>query len=317
LPLFHVNALMFGVLGATLGGGRSCFARRFSLSGFWPEIERTGATIATLLGSLAALVAKREEGPEPGATTLRTVLAVPLPTEIERLWENRFGVRTLGGMYGQTEASPLAITPPGTLRKPGSMGQVNRFDFDVRIFDENDEEVSDGTVGEIVCRPLRPGMLFDGYWRNPEETVRSMRNLWYHTGDLGYLDEDSYLFFADRRQDYLRRRGENVSSVEVEAYLQSHTALQDVAVHAVPSDLGEDEIKVTAVLKEGQALGAEELVHFAAGGLPFFAVPRYVEFRDSLPRNQVGRVLKTVLRQEGVTPGTWDREAAAVPIERR
>lgn len=317
LPLFHVNAYQFGVLGAALTGGSSCFAPRFSVSNFWPEVKRTGATIASLLGSLATLIARAPDHADSAGHRLRMVLAVPTPPELDQLWQERFGVRVFSGMYGQTEASPLSITPPGTENKPGAAGRVNDFEFEVRIFDDQDRELPADTVGEIVCRPKKTHVMFEGYWQRPDATAAAYRNLWYHTGDFGKLDNEGYLYFADRKQDYLRRRGENISSYEVESYLMTHGALEDVAAHAVPSEFGEDEVKITAVLKAGVKLTEEELCRFCADGLPYFAVPRFVEFRQDLPRNPVGRVLKVELRGQGVTPATWDREKAGFKMERR
>jgi crotonobetaine/carnitine-CoA ligase len=159
--------------------------------------------------------------------------------------------------------------------------------------------------------------MFAGYWNRPEATVEATRNLWFHTGDLGRLDDDGYLYFVDRKKDALRRRGENISSFEMEKVLYGHEAIRDAAVHAVPSPLGEDDVKVTVVLQDGAGLSEEDFCRWVAERVPFFAIPRYVEFRDDLPRNPVGRVLKYQLRDEGVTAATWDREEAGVSFERR
>jgi crotonobetaine/carnitine-CoA ligase len=159
--------------------------------------------------------------------------------------------------------------------------------------------------------------MFEGYWGRPEATVATSRNWWYHTGDVGRIDGDGYLYFVDRKADYLRRRGENISSFEVESILMGHGALADVAVHAVPSDLTEDDLKVTATLKEEATLTEEELFRWCVDQLPYFALPRYVEFRDALPRSPVGRVLKRQLREEGVTPGTWDLDTSGITYEKR
>jgi carnitine-CoA ligase len=159
--------------------------------------------------------------------------------------------------------------------------------------------------------------MFAGYWRRPEETVAVLQNLWFHTGDFGRLDDDGFLYFVDRKKDYLRRRGENISSFEMERTFHAHPAIKDVAVHSVPSEMGEDEVKVTAVLQPDTQLDERELCEWCAERVPYFAIPRYIEFRDDLPRNPVGRVLKYQLRDEGVTATTWDREAAGVTFERR
>jgi crotonobetaine/carnitine-CoA ligase len=159
--------------------------------------------------------------------------------------------------------------------------------------------------------------MFAGYWKRPEETLKLMNDLWFHTGDIGQFDEDGFFYFVDRKKDYLRRRGENISSFEVESVFRQHPAIEDIAAHAVLSDLTEDELKVTAVLRQGAELTEKELCLWSSEQMPYFAVPRYIEFRSDLPRSPVGRVLKYVLRDEGVTERTWDREAAGIQISKR
>jgi crotonobetaine/carnitine-CoA ligase len=240
-----------------------------------------------------------------------------MPPEVDDVIRNRFGVTTFSGAYGVTEASLMSWQPPGTRNKAGAAGVVNDEYFDVRIFDDDDGELPANAEGEIVVRPKRAHVMFEGYWGRPDVTVETSRNWWYHTGDIGRIDEDRYLYFVDRKADYLRRRGENISSFEVESVLMSHGGLADVAVHAVPSQLSEDDLKVTAVIKANQVLSAGELFEWCTTQLPYFALPRYIEFRDDLPRSPVGRVLKRELREEGVTPDTWDAEAAGIEYERR
>jgi len=324
LPLFHFNAIVTAVLGPLVYGGRAAIYRRFSVSNFWSEMNRTGATITSTLGTMAYLLAHDEDRPEmPGSgapeanTSLRLIGAAPLPVEIDDRLRSRFGVETFSGAYGVTEASLISWQPPGVRNKPNAAGIVNDEYFDVRIFDDDDRELPRGTDGEIVIRPKRPQVMFEGYWGRPEATVGTSRNWWYHTGDIGRIDEDDYLFFVDRKADYLRRRGENISSFEVERIFMSHGSLADVAVHAVPSELTEDDLKVTATLEAGASLTEEALFRWAIDELPYFALPRYIEFRAELPRSPVGRVLKRDLREEGVTAETWDVEQSDVTFERR
>jgi len=324
LPLFHFNAISVCLVGALAIGGRAAVSGKFSVSGFWPEMNRTGATIVSLLGSMAYLLANDEDRPEmpksgaPEAnTTLRLIGAAPMPIEIDRQLRERFGVDVFSGAYGLTEASLVSWTPLGVENKPNAAGVINDEYFDVRIFDDDDNELPRNTDGEIVLRPKRPHVMFEGYWGNPQATVESTRNLWYHTGDIGRIDDDSYLYFVDRKADYLRRRGENISSFEVEKIIMKHEDVVDVVVHAVPSELTEDDLKVTATLKPGSTLTEEELFRWCVDELPYFALPRYVEFRDELPRSPVGRVLKRVLRDEGVTERTWDVEQSDVTYEKR
>jgi len=317
LPLFHFNAISVCVVGTLLVGGSAAIERRFSVSNFWPEIKRTGATIVSMLGSLAMLIANADDHPDQRGHNLRLCAAAPMPPDTDRAWRDRFGCETFSAGYGLTEASLISMLDPGETNKPGAMGKPNMHEFDVRVVDDDDVEVGVDEAGEIVCRPTGPNLMFAGYWNRPDSTVEATRNLWFHTGDLGRVDADGYIYFVDRKKDALRRRGENISSFEMEKALFGHAALRDVAVHAVPSELGEDDVKITVVLQEGAQLSEEELCRWVAERVPFFAIPRYVEFRSDLPRNPVGRVLKYQLRDEGVTPATWDREAAGVIFERR
>jgi crotonobetaine/carnitine-CoA ligase len=209
------------------------------------------------------------------------------------------------------------MLPPGEPAPLGSSGKPNEADFDVRIFDDADRELAAGEVGEVVVRPRRPGVMFDGYWRRPDTTVAMTRNLWYHTGDLGRFDADGFFHFVDRKKDYLRRRGENISSQEQERIYLSHPDIHEVAVHAVLSEHAEDDVKVTAVRVEGSTLSEAELFEWARERVPYYALPRYIEFRETLPRSVLNRILKYRLRDEGFTSQTWDRERENVTWERR
>jgi carnitine-CoA ligase len=220
-------------------------------------------------------------------------------------------------MYGMTEAFPLAVWGVEDDAEPGSAGHTSPL-FDVRIFDDDDAEVPEGQPGEIVCRPRARHVMFEGYHRNPAATAGQWRNGWFHTGDFGRIDATGNLFFVDRKKDAMRRRGENISSYEVEQSVQRHPAVAEVAAHAVPSPVGEDDVKICVIA--GEPVTPEELLQHCIERMPSFAVPRYIELVDDLPRNAVGRVLKYVLRERGVTPGTWDREESALasrPREKR
>ncbi|MEJ6512358.1 MAG: AMP-binding protein [Acidimicrobiales bacterium] len=324
LPLFHFNAITTAVIGPLVFGGRSAIYRRFSVSNFWPEMNRVGATITSTLGTMAYLLAHdvdRPEMPRSGApeanTTLRLLGAAPMPVEVDDIMKNRFGLTTFSAAYGVTEASLISWQPPGGYNKPNAAGVINDEYFDVRIFDAEDNEVPRGDRGEIVIRPKRPEVMFAGYWGRPEVTVETSRNWWYHTGDIGIVDEENFLFFVDRKADYLRRRGENIASFEVESIIMGHGQIADVAVHAVPSPLTEDDLKITATRVEGATVSEEELFLWCVEQLPYFALPRYIEFRTDLPRSPVGRVLKRELRDEGVTSATWDLEQSGVVFEKR
>lgn len=319
LPLFHMNATSTTILASLLVGGKAAVYKRFSVSNFWPEIERTGATIVSLLGSMIPLLveAPENESAKRCHDQVRVVLGTPFPAPLQSKWKQRFGAQILGAnSYGITEASVVTTLPCGVQAKPDSSG-IRSPDFDVRIVDDDDHELPPGTAGEVIVRPLKPHVMFEGYWRRPADTLKIMRNLWLHTGDIGKFDEDGFFYFIDRKKDYMRRRGENISSYEMETTFRLHSAIEDVAVHAVLSDLTEDDVKVTAVLKPGEVLTEEALCRWAIERLPYFAVPRYIEFRKELPRNPVGRILKYQLRDEGCTAATWDRDKSDIQLAKR
>lgn len=319
LPLFHMNALCVGIISNILVGARVAIVPRFSVSSFWPEVERSGATIASILGSMGGLLA---QAPDNDAMRrchgqIHTVRGNPFTEESKKIWRERFGAKQVGGNgYGLTEASVITSLPGGEYAAPGSSGK-RIPDFDVRIVDDLDRELPANTPGEIVVRPLRPDIMFMGYWGRPAETLKLMRNMWFHTGDIGKFDDEGFFYFVDRKKDYLRRRGENISSFEMEAAFAVHPDIEEVAVHAVPSDKGEDDVKVTAILKPGSTLSPESLFHWATDAVPYYALPRYIEFRHSMPKNPQGRVLKYQLREEGKTSSTWDLEDTNIKVSKR
>jgi crotonobetaine/carnitine-CoA ligase len=319
LPLFHLNALSVGIISNILVGARVCVMPRFSVSNFWPEVERSGATMASILGSMGNLLAQADDNASMGRCVgqIHTVRGNPFTEETKAIWRQRFGARQVGGNgYGLTEACVVTSLPGGEYAAPGSSGK-RIPDFDVRIFDENDCELPPGVAGEIVVRPLRPHIMFEGYWRRPADTLKVMRNMWLHTGDIGKFDDDGFFYFVDRKKDYLRRRGENISSFEMETAFAAHPDLAEVAVHAVPSDKGEDDVKVTAILRPGSTLTAEALFQWSTDAVPYYALPRYIEFRTTLPKNPQGRVLKYELRDEGKTATTWDLEESGIKVAKR
>jgi crotonobetaine/carnitine-CoA ligase len=319
LPLFHMNALAGSVLSSMMVGSRVAISRRFSVSRFWPEIERSGATVVNLLGSLVAFIADAEDSEAARRCygQLHAVRSSPFSPDLQRKWKERFGVTYAGSnSYGLTEAARVTSLADGEVAPPGSSGRAND-DFDVRIVDEDDNEVPPGAPGEIIIRPRRPHVMFDGYWRRPDATLAVMRNMWLHSGDIGRIDQDGFFYFVDRKKDYLRRRGENISSHEVETALKVHPAIADLAVHAVFAEDLEDEVKVTAMLKQGAMLSEEEFCRWSIDHLPYFAIPRYFEFRPDLPRSPTGKVLKYLLREDGCTASTWDREKAGIQIVKR
>jgi crotonobetaine/carnitine-CoA ligase len=311
MPLFHITGIAVAIMTMQMQGS-AAFARKFSLSNTWPEIERTGADLVILLGSMALMVANAPDTAESERCRgrVRTLVGIPMNESLAQVWKDRFGVTwCTGKIYGSTEVGQALNARFDEDLPDSSCGRVNDT-FDVRIFDDNDEEVEPGAVGEIVVRPKRPDVMFSGYWNNPEATAKSWRNLWHHMGDNARLDAHGNFFFVDRSKDVIRRRGENISSFEMEGIFNQHPAIAEAAIHAVPSEHMEDDVKATVVLRPGALLREAELAEWASSRVPRFALPRYVEFVGELPKNASGRVLKFQLREKGVGALTWDREKA-------
>jgi crotonobetaine/carnitine-CoA ligase len=307
------------LLGTLMAGGRVAVYRRFSVSNFWPEIQRTGATVAFLISVMITLVAEGPDTPISEAChgQLRMISGAPLGADMQRVFRSRFGVPISGPAgYGLSEATPIVRAIIGEEGVPADSSGRETPDFEMRIVDDAGADCPPGAPGVVMVRPRRPQVMMEGYWGDAEATEQVMADGWFSTGDIGKLDTHGYFYFVDRAKDYLRRGGENISSFEMETAFRSHPAIADAVVHAVRSDMSEDEVKVTAVLRPGAALTEEELCRWSLNQVPHFAVPRYIEFRDELPRNQVGRVLKYTLRDEGVTATTWDRAGSSVVVRR-
>jgi crotonobetaine/carnitine-CoA ligase len=218
-------------------------------------------------------------------------------------------------IYGQTECNPITANPwREDLRRRDSMGRAVPG-LAVEVHDDDGRPVPPGVVGEVVVRPQEPEVMFQGYWGKPEATVAAARGLWHHTGDNAVADADGYLTFADRKKDSMRRRGENVSSIELERAILEHGSVAAVVVHAVPSPLGEDDIKACVIPAEGAEIDPAELFDFFKSTLPYFAVPRYLEIVDEFPVNAMGRVLKHELRAAGIG-NALDFEAMGLTVAR-
>ena len=319
LPLFHLNATVTNVLRAAMLGATCAVYPRFSVSHFWGEIERSKASMISLLGSMPFLIANAPASDQMVRCfgQLSTISTVPFPPSLRNVWTNRFGVKkAASGLYGLSEAALVTYSTVDDDVPHNSSGRRND-DFDVMVVDDDGQEVAPGQSGEILIRPKKPNIMFEGYWNRPAETLKTLKDLWFHSGDIGMFDDDGFFYFVDRKKDYLRRRGENISSLEMEGTFSEHPDIKDVAVHAVFSPLSEDDVKVTAVLNEGSQLAPEDLCLWCLEKVPYYAVPRYIEFRKDLPRNATGKVLKYQLREEGCTPTTWDREKSDVKVEKR
>lgn len=321
LPLFHTAATSTVLLANLLAGERIAIASRFSVSGFWDEIQRSGATSVSLLASMLPLIAHAPDTPamQRCRGQVKVVTGVPLSAADRRIWEERFGVEYVMSFgYGQTEANMVTFLPWGAPLPPlDSMGPPAR-EFEVMVADDGGHPVPVGETGELVVRPSHPYAMFSGYWGHPAATLAAMHGMWWHTGDFVRMDEAGYLYFVDRKKDYLRSRGENISSFEVESAILKHSVVAEVACHAITEPSGrEEELKTTAVLREKAGLTERELFEWMMERLPYFAVTRFIEFRTALPKTPTGKVQKEILRNEGRTAATWDCEAEGLRVRRR
>jgi carnitine-CoA ligase len=315
MPLFHTAGQGFALVPAILAGAELTIATTFSASGFLDECRRSRATTAFGVGAMGMAILATPEGPADRDNDLRAAIFPPMALSDRTKFERRFGATVVSDGYGQTECNPLAMSPlvqQGEL--PGSLGKPVPY-LDVALVDENDMPVPTGEVGEIVVRPREPMVIFDGYWDNAAATVKSSRNLWHHTGDRARLGEDGRLTFVDRNSDSMRRRGENISSTELERAIAEHHKIAAVATHGVPSPFGEDDVKAWIVTAPGASFTPEELHEFFVAGLPYFAIPRYVEFIDELPVNALGRVTKFELRAKD-NSAAWDFEMLNLAVSK-
>jgi crotonobetaine/carnitine-CoA ligase len=319
MPLFHANAMFMQVYASLIAGARVVLAPRFRASRWLDEVRAGGATLTHTIGVMTDFLLRQPERPVDRLNQLRAILAVPNAPALAPVFQRRFAVPVMIEGYGMTEVNMPLYMPVDGPPRPGSCGRVYGRYFEVRIADpETDEELPPGAVGEILVRPRQPYAFSAGYHRLPERTVAAWRNFWFHTGDAGRRDADGYFYYVDRLKDCIRCRGENVSSFEVEAALLHHPAVAEVAAIAVPSPAagGEDEVMVCVVRTPGAELGAAELLDFCQERMPRFAVPRYVDFLDRLPRTPTEKVQKALLRARGITATTWDREAAGYRLRR-
>ncbi len=316
--LFHGSAHSVLMQAIVARRGSVCFEPSFSASSL---IRRAGEESATMLWllppmAMAALAAQAAQGAAEPLISLRLTVCpgLSLPAQLE--FERRFGGHVGAEMYGQTECLGVTLGSPTGERRPGTAGRPGPH-LEVRVVDDEDRDVPAGEIGEIVVRPLIPHSIYSGYWSNAQATLTAWRNLWHHTGDLVVVDGDGVFSFVDRKKDSLRRRGENVSSFELEASISQLEKVDQVAVSAVSSALGEDDIKASIVLKPGRTTTPAEIFEFFKARLPYFAIPRYVDIRPSMPLTEAtGRVQKYVLRKEGVSDSMWDFEALGLSIDR-
>jgi crotonobetaine/carnitine-CoA ligase len=308
LPLFHINALN-AFMQALASGATLVVGPKFSASAFWQRLADSEATVTYLLGVMARILAERPPGRFDRAHRARVALAPGTPAALHAVFRDRFRLELVDA-WASTETNVIIATA-GLPAPPGSMGAL-LDGYEARVVDEDDLEVPADTPGELIVRAAEPHSFSSGYLNLPEVTLRSWRNLWFHTGDLVRRDADGWFWFEGRRGDAIRHRGENISADEVEAALLSHPDVETAAVVGVPSPLGEHDVMAFVVLHEVAAPDPAALVAHCRERLAGFAVPRFVEIVDELPLNASGKVERFRLRERGVTGNTWDREQTEV-----
>jgi crotonobetaine/carnitine-CoA ligase len=312
LPLFHgwARGMLFGAL---VHGLTAVLDPDFSPATALRRFAETKATVFSGVGAMGMALLAQPPSDADRVHQLRVAFMIPFAPADEATFTDRFGVRVQSNMYGQTETGAITFTPLSEPGKPGTIGRPSP-QYDVRIVDDSDNDVTTGWVGEVIVRSRTPDVLYTGYWNKPDDTAEAMRGGWHHTGDLARCDREGFLTFVDRKKDALRRRGENVSSVQLEQAIISHPKVAEAAIVAVPSAMTEDDIKVCIVTTDDVA--PDELFAFFKEKLPYFAIPRYVQVVESLPKTATMRVQKHVLRAAGVTSSTWDFEQLGLAVGR-
>ncbi|MBX2824011.1 MAG: AMP-binding protein [Gammaproteobacteria bacterium] len=316
LPLFHANGLFMQLFACLVAGAPAVIRARFSASRWLADIRRYRITHTNMLGALAAFVAAQPATADDRDHVLEVVSAAPLPAAPEKTLRERYGVASVVPLYGMTEVN---IPLYGELHSsaPGTAGKVYDKYFEVEVRDpETDDPVTDGVTGEIMVRPRQPFGFMSGYIAQPDKTLEAWRNFWFHTGDAGYRRDDGHFVFVDRIKDCIRRRGENISSYEVEQAFLKLEGITEAAAFAVPASGGEgmeDEVMVALLTHEGWVISADQdfiqLLDKVSQDLPLFAVPRYLLIVSDLPKTPTGKIRKSVLREQGITDNTWDAQA--------
>ncbi len=311
LPLFHAGGTI-PIFTMLAKGGSIALVRGFDTNSFWSTVQRTQTTTVILLGVMGGFLMKLPDPPKEQYASLRWVTVIPLDEDAINFGK-RFGVPIIT-VFNMTEVScPLVSEVNPTL--VGSCGRP-REGVEARVVDENDCEVAVGDVGELILRTDRPWAMNSGYYGNPDATAKAWRNGWFHTGDAFRCDAGGNFFFVDRMKDAIRRRGENISSFEVEAEVCAHPAVREAAAVAVRSEISEDEVLVAVSTTPGQSLDPVDLIQFLRPRMAHFMVPRFIRVVAELPKTPTQKVQKHILRDEGVTPDTWDRDRAGIQVKR-
>jgi crotonobetaine/carnitine-CoA ligase len=306
LPLFHANALLVSMLGSIYADAKLALAPRFSASRLFDDCRRYEAVEFNTLGGMISILMKQPPRPDDRRHSVRTVLSAGCPRDLWVPFQERFGVRLIE-WFGMVDSPGILLNDTGPV---GSMGRAGVSGVEFRVVDDDDNPTPPGQPGELVFR--HPEGRLTHYHKLPEVTETAYRGGWFHSGDLATVDSEGWFYYRGRKKESMRRLGENVSAWEIETVLNSHPAVLDSAAHAVPSELGEDEIKACVVLRPGAQAQAGELHEYCRGRMAHYAVPRYVEFLDALPKTATERNQYAALRARGLTEQTWDAQAAAV-----
>jgi len=318
LPIFHANAQFLQIYPILIAGGKAVIYDSFSASNWLRHARKHGATMTSILAAMGEFIWKQPVQPDDRDNPLRVVLCIPLTGTTEMEFEERFGLKCISA-YGMTEIGTPLVHPYDEPSRTGSCGKVLSDWFEVRIVDpETDEELPPDVLGEFVVRHKYPWTINMGYHNLAEKTLEAWRNLWFHTGDAGKYDGDGYFYFIDRLKDYIRHKGENISSFEIERVVNAHPLVSESAAVGIRMEDrgGEEEIKICVLPKSGESIDPEELLDHCQAQMPYFAVPRYVEFMDRLPKTQTEKIQKHKLREAGITVNTWDREKTGYRVKK-
>ncbi len=313
LPLFHLAGQFALVYCACIAGATAVLPGTFSAQGFWRDVRQHRATATFLLGAMANFLYRQAPLNDDRDNPLERVLMVPLIPETEA-FKTRFDC-LVSTTWGGTEMN-CPMRSGFDLVDSKSCGRLADDRYEVRIVDADDREMPPGEPGEALVRTKEPWIMSNGYWNHPDWTVEAWRNQWFHTGDMLMCDEAGNYYFVDRSKDAIRRRGENISSMEVENEINAHPDVLESAVVPVVSQHTEQEVMAVVVTKPGQELDPADLIGFLEPRMAYFMVPRYVEIAAALPKTPTGKIQKFPLREKGVTADTWDRVAAGIKLSR-
>jgi len=319
MPMFHAMGLWMQVGSSLITGSKVFCIERFSPARWLDDVRACGATVSNALGVIPEFIHRTPETEHDRDNKLRTVMAIPVAAEWGEAMEQRFGFK-FKQCFGMTEINIVCYTNADDPLRQGMAGHVMDDYFEIRIVDAaTDAPMDSGEIGEIVVRPKVPFCFNQGYYRMPERTVEAWRNLWFHTGDAGYFDDQGRLYYADRIRDRIRRRGENISSFEIEQVLNDYPDVVESAVVGikVAAAGGEDEVKAYIVTDGGGDIDNIALLDYCVEQIPRFAVPRFIEAVEAIGKTATGKIQKEPLRQAGVTNRTWDRESVGYKIARR